>query len=473
MKIIMGLTILLGVLLILSTNEKSFKKIIGDDIENIAKLSSTIIYAEIENSITKPIFVGQTMANDLFLKGWLADENPDGSDAGQIEVMTRYLSNYSKKYGYDSVTLISAKSNIYYHQEGINKVVSLGDSHDVWYYDFIGSEKTYDLDVDIDEANDGKLTVFTNCRIEDDNGALLGVIGIGIKMSSLQTMLAQYEEEYELKAFLINEDGLVQIDSIAENIEITNFFNNEETAKLKDKIITDKTNMQVFWYPEGGTEHCLITKYVDSMEWYIIIEKNTEQMQQMLATQMYQALILITLIIVLVLLILSYVVRLYNRMLLKTACLDDVTGLPNKKMFEEIFTRNAKRPACREGTLFLFDVDSFKNVNDSFGHLFGNTMLYKISEIAKEVIGASGFVARWGGDEFVGAIYTSRAEAEKLLNELAKKASEIKEAGSGAISLSIGATAINNGGSIDSLIKQADTAMYRSKSNGRNQTTFF
>ncbi|MEG2074203.1 MAG: cache domain-containing protein, partial [Angelakisella sp.] len=222
MKIAVGLTIFLGVLIILFTNEKSFKNIAADDIENISKLSSSIIYAEIDNSLTQPIFVGLTMANDRFLKGWLREEAADGASAEQNELMRQYLMDYSNKYNYDSVFLTSEKSGIYYSQDGINKVVSTENAHDVWYYDFMASKKAYDLDVDFDEVNDNQLTVFTNCLITDENNSPMGAVGVGIKMSYLQAMLQSYEEKYDLKACLINEDGLVQVDSLAENIETVN-----------------------------------------------------------------------------------------------------------------------------------------------------------------------------------------------------------------------------------------------------------
>ncbi|MEG1869436.1 MAG: sensor domain-containing diguanylate cyclase [Oscillospiraceae bacterium] len=471
MKFAVGFIILLGVLLILLANEKSFRKIVIDDIENISKLSSSIIYAEIDNSLTKPIFVGQTMANDLFLKNWLSEETENGGTAKQKEMIQKYLMDYREKYDYDIVFMVSAKSNIYYCQEGINKVVSQSDAHDVWYYDFIKSGKSYDLDVDFDEVNSNQLTVFVNCDILDNDGNLMGVVGVGIKMSHLQELLRRYEKEYDLRAFLINEQGLVQVDAIAENIEVANFFNTSEVNALKDKILGNKDSMQNFWYPEGGAEHCLITKYVDNLDWYLVIEKNTARTEDMLTSQINRDLLLLVVIIVLVLSMISYIIGKYNRMLLKTASIDDVTNLPNVKMFQEIFNKNSRRPACREGVVFMFDIDHFKNINDRFGHLFGNTVLYRISEVAATTIGNNGLVARWGGDEFVGAIYCTQEQSKKILQELIKKISEME--GPAKVTISIGATGIKSEGNLDMILKEADVAMYRSKKNGRNQITFF
>ncbi|MEG2087941.1 MAG: diguanylate cyclase [Angelakisella sp.] len=471
MQFAVGLTILLGILTILLANQKSFKKIVADDIENISQLSASIIYAEIDNSLTKPIFVGQTMANDLFLKNWLTQENPTGGDTVQNAVMQQYLMNYCIKYGYDSVFAVSAKSNIYYHQEGINKVISPQNAHDVWYYNFVASGEPYDLDVDVDEANSDQLTVFINCRITSDKGELMGVVGVGIRMSHLQALLQQYEQEYDLRAFLIDENGLVQVDSNASNIEAVNLFDDSKAAALRESIVENKEKMQMFWYPENGSEHCLITKYIENLDWYVVVEKNTLHTQQALNSQINCDLMITGTIIVLVLLMISYVIAHYNRMLLKTASLDEVTNLPNMKMFEEIFNKNAKRQACCEGVLFMYDIDHFKAVNDRFGHMFGNTVLYRVSEISKKIVGNKGMVARWGGDEFVGVIYGDSQEVDALLYMLVQQIDDMQEGELKNLTISLGATHMNGNSNLGMLINAADKAMYRSKDMGRNRAT--
>lgn len=471
MKIAVGLTILFGVLLILFANEKSFKKIIADDIQNISKLSASIIFSEIDNSLTKPIFVGQTMANDLFLKNWLAQESAAGADSAQMALMQQYLFDYAEKYGYDSVAVTSAKSGVYYYQEGINKVISHTDAHDVWFYDFIESGEAYKLVVDTDEANNNELTVFIDSRVVDRDGSLLGVVGVGIKMLYLQELLQKYETEYDLRAFLIDRYGLVQVDTVGENIEKFNFFDTLETQALKDKILNSRASQDIFWYTENGSDHCLITKYVANLDWYIVIEKNTARTQQLFTAQINRDLLFIGILILLVLLMISYIIAGYNRRLLRTASLDEVTNLPNYKMFQEIFRRNNKRSACREGVLFLFDIDRFKAVNDQHGHLFGNTMLYRISEVTKAVIGNNGLIARWGGDEFVGVLYGPDGETGCVLEALVSQVSSAAECEH--ITISLGATRFRSDSSLDTLLREADSAMYRSKEKGGCTVSYF
>ncbi len=164
-------------------NTLTYNGIIKEDIKNISKLSSTNIYSEINNELIKPIFVSLTMANDSFLKKWLVDEQE--GKASEEDLLT-YLNGFYEKYGYNSVFLVSEGTKDYYHYQGLHKTVSDTDNHDQWYFEFVDQDIAYSLDVDNDEAAGNELTVFVNCRIENDQGDLLGVAGVGLRMNQVQ-----------------------------------------------------------------------------------------------------------------------------------------------------------------------------------------------------------------------------------------------------------------------------------------------
>ncbi|MEG1996087.1 MAG: diguanylate cyclase, partial [Oscillospiraceae bacterium] len=374
------------------------------------------------------------------------------------------------KYNYDSVFLVSAKSNIYYHYAGINKTISTKNQHDVWYYDFVNSNSSYDLDVDFDEANLNSLTVFVNCRVTDEQGTLLGVVGVGLKMNQLQSMLKSYETDYDLKATIINDEGIVQIDSDEQNIETVNFFSNDSTAKLKSQITQNHDSMEMFWYPDNHSQTCLITQYISTLDWYLVVQKDTHIMREAINSQFKTDAFLVIIVIYLVLSLTTIIINRYNRLLMNKAITDDVTDLPNLKMFHEMYRHNSKKYFAKQGTVFMFDIDNFKKVNDENGHLFGNTVLYNVSMISKDLIGNKGIIARFGGDEFIGVIYGSSKNAYAILESIRKSIPnnpQLPELSD--ITISIGATKIKPKGKVDTFIKESDTAMYRSKINGRNR----
>ena len=71
----------------------------------------------------------------------------------------------------------------------------------------LDSNKEYSLNVDNDEVSgaDNKITTFVNCRIQDTNGAVIGIVGVGIRMDYIKELLQNYEDTYNVKANLINE----------------------------------------------------------------------------------------------------------------------------------------------------------------------------------------------------------------------------------------------------------------------------
>ena len=91
------------------------------------------------------------------------------------------------------VFVVSEKSGAYYTYDGISKYIDVvNDTHDIWYKNFKDSSKAYLLDIDNDEANDGKLAVFVNRGIYDKQGNFLGVGGVGVDIARLQELIADY-----------------------------------------------------------------------------------------------------------------------------------------------------------------------------------------------------------------------------------------------------------------------------------------
>lgn len=469
-KCVVALMILLGIVLVALVNRQGFTKIVNDDIVHISKLSSAMLASKIDDDLANPIFVGQTMANDVFVKDWLAKEQSTDNAAAKIQ---QYLKAYCDQYGYHSAFLVSAKSQIYYYQDGINKKITPEDAHDVWYYDFVDSGKAYDLDVDRDEISDDVLTVFVNCRITDAKGALLGVVGVGIEMSNLQALFDRHEREYNMKAFLMDETGLIQVDSVAGRIEAVNFFDAPKAQTIREQILENQTSTELFWKAEQGSGYCLVTQYIEELDWYLVVEKDTELVRETLNAQMWQTLLATFLVIGVVLLLVSKLLGKYSRGLIRAASIDGVTGLPNNKMFRQFYNQNMGRVGFTRGKLFMFDIDDFKTINDTYGHLSGNEVLKRVSRVAKEVVGEDGIVARWGGDEFVGMVYGNGMKTETLVRLIGKNIANMRDVDCPQVTVSVGATAMSSRSGLTKLLHEADVAMYAAKNQGKNRTILF
>lgn len=159
---------------------------------------------------------------------------------------------------------------------------------------------------------------------------------------------------------------------------------------------------------------------------------------------------------------------------------DMLTGLPNRQMYQQSLT---KRIACSKGTghklaVMFIDLDRFKNVNDTFGHAFGDQLLIEASERLKTGLHSVDRVSRQGGDEFTVLIDGIRhaEDAEKVAQKIIHLLSQpfAIEGHELRIGCSIGiAMYPDDGEDAITLMKNADTAMYRAKEAGKNGYRFY
>jgi diguanylate cyclase (GGDEF)-like protein len=165
-----------------------------------------------------------------------------------------------------------------------------------------------------------------------------------------------------------------------------------------------------------------------------------------------------------------------NKLLEELAHSDSLTGLPNRRAIEEWAARQL-RAAARHGFRYwvvLADLDSFKTINDTYGHVGGDAMLQKFADILKTVIRASDICGRLGGDEFLMVITHVEADAIfKTVESFREKlAAEQFELGFERVSItaSFGIAGLNGKENIDftTLLRRADKALYAAKNAGRN-----
>nr|WP_312577979.1 sensor domain-containing diguanylate cyclase [Sedimentibacter sp.] len=468
-NLLVSTIIIIGFISIIFINYNNYSRIIKDDIKNISKLTSTNIYSDINNELTKPIFVSLTMANDSFLKDWLSEETEMVNDEEHLHKLQNYLKGFEVKYGYDSVFLVSDNTRRYYYYEGILKVIDKNNEHDKWYFDFINSNKINILDVDNDEANNNTLTVFINCRIQDENNVLMGVTGVGLEMNQIQTMLMSFEENYDLEAFLIDGDGLVQVHTTDSLIEKYNIFTDSEISSLKNDIINNKSSLETFPYNEAGIDGYLITKYIDNLGWYLVVKKDTSVLKRTFMSQTIDELLILLVVIGIILLIINNVIKRYGIQIAKVANTDFLTELQNRRGFDNTLRLIFEKNKFSNFAMFVFDIDNFKNINDTYGHIFGDRIICLIASYASEIIGENGMIARWGGDEFAGILQCSFEDSKAIANMITEKINQDIELMKYNVTISLGLTRIEKLDTSNSLMVRADKAMYEAKNNGKNQ----
>ncbi|MEW6765084.1 MAG: diguanylate cyclase [Pseudomonadota bacterium] len=150
---------------------------------------------------------------------------------------------------------------------------------------------------------------------------------------------------------------------------------------------------------------------------------------------------------------------------------DPLTGIANRAKFNMVLQREYDR-ARRYGTplsLVLLDIDHFKQINDTQGHLSGDEVLRELTRLIRHNLRSSDHFARWGGEEFVILSPESAPLALELAEKLRKLIAEHHFEPVGSVTCSFGVTQCNDNDTLDLCLTRADEALYRAKAHGRNR----
>jgi diguanylate cyclase (GGDEF)-like protein len=156
---------------------------------------------------------------------------------------------------------------------------------------------------------------------------------------------------------------------------------------------------------------------------------------------------------------------------------DSLTGLLNRRAFEDILRRELLRNNRAGGSLgiMLIDLDYFKQVNDSMGHFAGDDVLRRIAMVLRDGTRPSDVLARYGGEEFVVmlrnvGIEEAKSAAERIRHQIANLSGL---PGSVTLTASIGVAVSQPKETATEVLFRSDEALYRSKREGRNQVSVY
>lgn len=156
------------------------------------------------------------------------------------------------------------------------------------------------------------------------------------------------------------------------------------------------------------------------------------------------------------------------------AATDSLTNLPNRSRFEESLHAEmdkVRRYGIDSFSLILFDVDDFKHINDTKGHLIGDQVLRVLARSVEQNLRSSDLIARWGGEEFVVLLPCTSAENARITAENIRSRIEVLEitADLSGVTCSFGVTGYRPEEGVQELLKRADEAMYEAKFSGKNR----
>jgi len=206
--------------------------------------------------------------------------------------------------------------------------------------------------------------------------------------------------------------------------------------------------------------------------YFISVEEN-DQISRF-DKELFIQFILLTILLIF-LLVASFMYVRYQIKINEISYRDNLTGLYNRHKFNELAEAEMERCKRYGGdfSILMIDIDFFKRVNDSYGHLSGDKVLKSLGKLLIEVLRRTDVVARWGGEEFIICLPNANEEATRIVAEkIRRNVEEFVFEKVGHISISIGGTLVRADDlKLDGPIGRADEALYISKEQGRNRVT--
>ncbi|OHD32655.1 MAG: hypothetical protein A2Y31_09950 [Spirochaetes bacterium GWC2_52_13] len=421
---------------------------------------------EISTRLQDPLLASSLMARDTFLIDWILDGE---ADPKRIE---RYLDAIRLEHGFDTAFFVSAKTLRYYTYQGVHKQIDTANAHDIWYYDFIDSGESVELDVDTDEVSAGKLTVFINYRVESSAGELLGVVGVGVEMSNIAALLQKTQRTYGRVVYMVDESGLVQAHSDMNIIEKRNIRTSLGIDRIADSILASKEDTLDTSYDGESGKVLLTSRYIPNIKWYIIVEQDESVSLQIVRVMLIRTILIGLIASVLALIISIRVVNKYNQNLKDSSRLDHLTRISNRMELDQKLL--AEFASCKRNggtfSILMIDLDNFKDINDTYGHIAGDETLIHFTKVVNALKRPTDIFGRWGGDEFLLVLpKTSGTEGVSIGNRLRSRIAGSDEFPSFMVTVSVGVAELKGNDTLESLLSRTDKALYKAKVAGKDQ----
>ena len=284
------------------------------NVEQVSSLTAESIYYQLTTMFTRPVNISLTMSRDTLLVTQLNEETKQMNNEEYISTLKNYLETYRGKYNFDSVFLVSEATKRYYNFNGVDRVLTEDNPENVWYYDLMKSGQEYSLNVDNDEVDgaDNAITVFVNCKIYGENNKVLGVVGVGIRISYLKDFLKTYEEKYHLRTCLVNEDGIIEISTTHTGYGRTDWFSEYGRESIRSQVLdwkSDKSNLEFWTENEDNSQEksFVASRYIPELSWHLVVEQDTGSIIGQMKIRLYLTAVIIIGIIIIVLIIISLV----------------------------------------------------------------------------------------------------------------------------------------------------------------------
>lgn len=448
-------------------------------IEQTTDMATKNVINNIDLNIEEAVRAAKAMAANSFIIEWASKEAEHTNNSEYIKKLYDYLKTSHEGNNYNFVFYASKETENIYYQDEINLKMSSQNASDKWFYDFIASNQQYlfTLNPFNSKMNTDKLPMLIIYKMSDTEGNTLGVIGMSINLSIMERSIMELGQSYNVSLAFADLNGNVVISKEYSLPEGSNIFEEGGLFEGHPKdFLTTEGSFTIKWLSKGlfdiNKRFCEM-RYIKAFNWYLIAYGSGDSIMRMNRNQLHLQLGLLSLLLLLMIAVIINTISQYRNRIISLATLDELTKIMNRKSFMARFDYFSKQHLLEDGHLFLIDIDFFKTINDTLGHAAGDEALYFLASALTNCVGEDGFIARWGGDEFIGIFFSTVKDPIAKLKSLSVEIAATETGTRLHLTLSIGVTRLTNRLSLNKEVEKADIALYTSKKNGRNQATLY
>lgn len=280
---------------------------------------------------------------------------------------------------------------------------------------------------------------------------------------------------WQLETLKIAGDLAFALEDYIQAYQLITKYYQKQNKRLTDSSTERLTNLRATYEIERRDSEIKLLQQQANLQLL-----KTEQHQQSASYQRY--LLLLSILLAFIILTAFVLQRRYTNKVLAVSIRDSLSGLFNRRYIFELFEKQVQSLAGKKGNLsvVILDIDDFKNINDQYGHPFGDQVIRIISEICQAKLRTEDAIGRIGGEEFLCLL--PRISSETCLS-IARRMSEnieqyafTNDCGETffvTVSIGISTASSSETKSTTELFLQADKALYHSKEHGKNKITFF
>ncbi len=461
------------IIVIVATSFFTFKEIFARSTQKQQEAIMPLL-SLITSEIIKPITVSQFMASDPFLQEYIQQDKIDSN------IVFNYITSISNQF--NTLSFIAMEK----HQlliDSKRKVTNLNAEDAEWYHRLKAINKT--KFIDFGDAENPHL--FFDVKMFNKQQEFIGFVGLAIDLDYFSTKFKEFKENFGFEVYFIDENDYITLsssqlmkttshhrrDSLT-NINELEWYQNYQRAKQSNSGSDSENNNDNSIFSFSNDDLIVSQIPLKELNWrvFIVAPPVTEQSAYW---QLFLQKFIVFLIVSLVLYyIFNLCIRNFRTDLVKDSETDYLTKLPNRSFIHWRYSQLGKE--FEHVSVIIADIDNFKVINDTYGHLFGDDVLKIIAKELGKKLRNIDLVGRWGGEEFIFLLPDTNAlQAQEIVDRIRKSIEKIPFSPSSTskkfnitVSFGVSDSSLANVALEDILIK-ADQALYNAKANGRNQ----